>query len=163
MKVGCLKGSIALISHITILMIIFFGAFSPQPTASCSPGELRLYIISCERCEGIRDRVDVLVHTFPSAVMTFYEIEEENNAIRFNEISKAVGEILYMPLVGIYLDETLISVASGGFSPEGWVEAAESPVEGVTVYLPDAQGRASSIVTIADPDTLNALSRLFIG
>ncbi|HUV33781.1 MAG TPA: hypothetical protein VMW22_02545 [Candidatus Desulfaltia sp.] len=94
--------------------------------------------------------------------MTFYEIEEGENARRFNEVSKAVGETLYMPLVGVYLDEVLVSIASGGFSSEGWVEAVERPVGEVAVYIADEGGRANIKTIIEDPNTVNAISRLFV-
>jgi len=128
----------------------------------CSTDAPRLYVISCDGCEGYRERFEALRRTFPEAEITFYEIEEGGNARRFNEISKAVGETLYMPLVGVYLDGALASVASGGFSPEGWVEAVESPVGVVTVYIADEGGRANVKTTIENPDTVNAVSRLFV-
>jgi len=103
-----------------------------------------------------------LRRTFPNAAMTFYEIEEGENARRFNEVSKAVGETLYMPLVGVYLDEVLVSIASGGFSSEGWVEAVERPVGEVAVYIADEGGRANIKTIIEDPNTVNAISRLFV-
>jgi len=122
---------------------------------------LGLYVISCEGCEGYRDRLETLRQTFQDAALVFYEIEEGMNARRFNEISEAVGETLYMPLVGVYVDGALVSVASGGFSPEGWLEAAEGSPGAVTVYVSGGDGRAVLVATIVDVDTVDAVSRLF--
>lgn len=157
-----MRRAIHRIIRVAVLVIVILAVYTPQPPTSCSAGALRLYVISCEGCEGYRDRVELLKHTFPNATVTFYEIEEGGNAWRFNEVSKAVGETLYMPLVGVYLDDALVSIASGGFSSEGWMEAAESPVGVVTLYVADEGGRANIKATIEDPGTVNTLSRLFV-
>jgi len=157
-----LRGAAPRMMKAAAIMIIILAFGMLLTPASCSSGALRLYVISCDGCEGYRDRVDALRSAFPGALITFYEIEEGVNARRFNEVSKALGETLYMPLVGVYLDDVLVSIASGGFSSEGWVEAVESPAGAVKLYVADEDGRASIRATVEDPDTLNRLSRLFV-
>jgi cytochrome c biogenesis protein CcdA len=162
LEIGGLRGLVPRASRIAILIIVSLAVSSPRPTVSCSTDALRLYVVSCDGCEGYRERVEVLRRTLPEATITFYEIEEGGNARRFNEISKAVRETLYMPLVGVFVDDALVSIASGGFSPEGWVEAVEGSAEVVTLYIAGEGGQAGLKKTIVDRDTVNTVSMLFV-
>ncbi len=144
-----------------LLLISFLTPFQPHLHVSAQQSDLHFYVISCEDCPGYRARVQILEETYPQGKVTFYGIEEGDNAERFKRIGDTLNETLYMPLVGVFVNEDLKAITSGGLSADDWRIAVEGPAEGVNVYVADIKGHMDVKAVIRDPEKLATLTRLF--
>lgn len=96
------------------------------------------------------------------AKITFYEIKKSENAKRFKLISDTLGEVLYMPLVGVFKNQTLTAIASGDLSNEMWKSVVEAEDKNVLVYVPETGGRIGLKTIVIEPGVISKLTSYFI-
>lgn len=145
------------------LLLFFFLSllFLPRMCVLAEPEIIEFYVISCNECEEFKERVRVLDETYPQGTIVFYEIEEGENAERFNMVSGLLNETLYMPLVGVFVNGELTAIVSGGLSSEDWRMAVEGERDVVSIYVAKAQGRMEIRPLVEELVNLEMITRIF--
>jgi len=148
--------------RLKLLLLVFLSLlFLPRICVIAEPEILEFYIISCNECEGFKERVRVLVETCPQGIIVFYEIEEGENAQRFNMISGLLNETLYMPLVGVFVNGELTAITSGGLASEDWRMAVEGERDVISIYVAKAQGGTEIRPLVEELGELEMITRIF--
>ena len=155
-----MKYTISLRSKILLLFFLSL-LFLPRICVLAEPEILEFYVISCNECEGFKERVRVLEETCPQGIIVFYEIEEGENAQRFNMISGLLNETLYMPLVGVFVNGELTAITSGGLASEDWRMAVEGERDIISIYVAKAQGVTEIRPLVEELGELEMITRLF--
>ena len=145
------------------LLVTFCLIFLIRPIQINAKTEsLQFYVFSCPTCEGLEERMRVLEDTYPQGTIIFFDVAESNNAKRFNKISEILGEVLFMPLVGIFKDGSITAICSGALSENDWQKSVtEAQAHGVPVYIAETENQMKINVLISDPKIIETLERLF--
>jgi len=123
--------------------------------------DLVLYVVTCPTCSGVSERVKTLEDSMPAGELVFYDVAEKVNTNRFQRITEALDETLYMPLAAVFRDGSLTAVASGDLSAEDWRRVYEGEWNGVPVYIVVSKGTMEVKIVIHDDEKRKTLSRLF--
>lgn len=123
---------------------------------------LQFYVFSCPTCEGLEERMHVLEDTYPQGIIIFFDVAEDNNAKRFDKISDILGELLFMPLVGIFKDGSITAVCSGALSENDWQKSiTEARAAGIPVYIAETENQMKIKAVIRDPQIIEKIENLF--
>ena len=123
--------------------------------------DLVLYVVTCPTCSGVSERVKTLEDSMPAGDLVFYDVAEKVNTNRFQRITEALGETLYMPLAAVFRDGSLTAIASGGLSAEDWRRVYEEEWNGVPVYIAASTGTMEVKTVVHDEEKKKTLSQLF--
>jgi len=123
--------------------------------------DLVLYVVTCPTCSGVSERVKTLEDSMSAGELVFYDVAEKVNTNRFQRITEALGETLYMPLAAVFRDGSLTAVASGDLSAEDWRRVYEGEWNGVPVYIAVSKGTMEVKTVIHDDEKRKTLSQLF--
>jgi len=123
--------------------------------------DLVLYVVTCPTCSGVSERVKTLEDSMPAGELVFYDVAEKVNTNRFQRITEALDETLYMPLAAVFRDGSLTAVASGDLSAEDWRRVYEGEWNGVPVYIVVSKGTMEVKIVIHDDEKRKTLSQLF--
>jgi len=134
--------------------------FTPQSVHAQKDG-LVLYAVTCPSCPGVGERVKVLEDCMPDGELVYYDVAEKVNTDRFQRITEALGETLYMPLSAVFRDGGLVAVASGDLSAVDWRRVYEEEWDGVPVYVAASKGQMEVKTVVRDNEERETLSRLF--
>ncbi len=143
---------------VTLVLLFFISPIN----VNAETESLEFYVFSCPTCGGIEDRLLVFEAATPLGNKVFFSTLEENNNIRFERISVILDELLYLPLVGIFKDGSLIAVCSGALSENEWQKALTEELDGVPVYIAEKENQMKMKAIIKDPNIIEALESLFI-
>jgi hypothetical protein len=124
----------------------------------------RFYVISCNTCEDYVKITKILETSlkehYPNGTIIFYDLNDEENIKRLRLIMDTVGEVLYLPLIGIFENHDLIVIVSGAVSIEDWGKIMEKG-EGVPVYVAGINHILEVKTVISDREKIATLSELF--
>lgn len=123
--------------------------------------DLVLYVVTCPTCSGVSERVKTLEDSMPAGELVFYDVAEKVNTNRFQRITEALGETLYIPLTAVFRDGNLTAVASGDLSAEDWRRVYEGEWNGVPVYIAVSKGTMEVKTVVHDDEKRKTLSQLF--
>ncbi|MEM2703475.1 MAG: hypothetical protein QXR45_09970 [Candidatus Bathyarchaeia archaeon] len=133
--------AISMSKLLTILLFSILLLSSVRPCLCTDQDKLAFYIISCESCEEYRERElklrISLRRYFPDAEYILWDIDNQVNINRFRIIMNITGEILFMPLMGVFKDDKLIAIFSGPSLIDDWSEITMERREGVPIYYVD--------------------------
>jgi len=131
------------------------------PNVNAQKDGLVLYVVTCPTCPGVGERVEVLEESMPDGELVYYDVAEKANTYRFQRITDALGETLYLPLSAVFRDGSLTAVASGDLSAMDWRRVYEETWDGVPLYVAASRGRMEVMAVVYDAEERETLSRLF--
>ncbi len=143
-----------------VALIALLVLLTPQ-NAYAQRDDLVLYVVTCPTCSGVNERVKVLEDSMPAGDLVFYDVAEKVNTNRFQRITEALGETLYIPLAAVFRDGNLTAIASGYLSAEDWRRLYEEEWDGVPVYIAASKGQMEIKTVVHDDEKKETLSRLF--
>ena len=146
-----------------ILLVTFCLMFFIEPIQINAKTEsLQFYIFSCPTCEEHKEIIDVIKDTYPLGTIIFLDIAEDNNVKRFQKISEALDETLFMPLIGVFEDGNLTVICSGALLENDWQKSIfESHLDGIPVYVTEMDKQMNIKTLISDPKKIETVERLF--
>ncbi len=144
----------------TAVLFVCLTLFTPQGVNAQRNG-LTLYVVTCPTCPGVVERVEVLEDSMPEGELVYYDVAEKVNTNRFQRITDALGETLYMPLSAVFRDGSLTAVASGDLSAMDWRRVYEEEWDGVPVYVAASKGQMEVETVVLEASERETLSRLF--
>lgn len=110
------------------------------------------------------ERVAVPRGLYPECEFVTYDIAKSDNLKRFDKISGIIDEIyLPLPIFGVFEDNKLRVIVSGGPSTGDWENIIGESMEGVSIYVDDGVGRVELKRTIKDMEKIGRLEDLFVG
>lgn len=122
---------------------------------------LSFRIITYSGCEPCEERVMTLKNLYPQSVFVKFDLSTNENLMRLREVTNAIDvQFLFLPVVGVFVDEKLKLIGSGDISADSWRQIIEKDVEGVPVYMDDGRGHAELKKTIEDTDRVSTLQKL---
>jgi len=136
-------------------------ALLAPPSVYAQKDGLVMYVVTCPTCPSVAERIEVLEENMPDGELVYYDVAEKVNTNRFQRITDALGETLYMPLSAVFRDGSLAAVASGDLSAEDWRRVHEEEWDGVPVYVAASQGQMEVKAFVRDNEERETLSRLF--
>ncbi len=142
------------------VLFAFLALLTPQGVHAQRDG-LVLYAVTCPSCPGVGERVAVLEECMPDGALVYYDVAEKVNTDRFQRITDALGETLYMPLSAVFRNGSLVAVASGDLSAVDWRRVYEEEGDGVPVYVAASKGQMEVKTVVRDNEERETLSRLF--
>lgn len=146
-------GRVAVLFTCLVLLI-------PQ-NAYAQRDDLVLYVVTCPTCSGVGERVGVLEDSMPGGELVYYDVAEKVNTNRFQRITEALDETLYMPLAAVFRDGSLSAIASGDLSVDDWRRVYEEEWDGVPVYVAASKDQMEVKTVVRDLEERETLSRLF--
>ncbi len=141
------------------VLLVCLVLLTPQH-AYAQRDDLVLYVVTCPTCSGVGERAKTLEDSMPAGDLVFYDVAEKVNTNRFQRITEALGETLYMPLAAVFRDGSLTAIASGDLSAEDWRRVYEEKWDGVPVYIA-VSGTMEVDTVVHDDEKKKTLSRLF--
>ena len=121
-------------------------------------------VITYSRCEPCEKRVTTLANLYPNSIFIKFDLATGENLIRLKEVTNAIDvQFLFLPVIGVFVDERLKLIGAGGVSAESWKQIIEKDVEGVPVYMDDGRGNAELKTMIEDSDRVSTLEKLLTG
>jgi cytochrome c biogenesis protein CcdA len=142
------------------VLFVCLTLLTPQGVNAQRDG-LALYVVTCPTCPGVVERVEVLEDSMPEGMLVYYDVAEKVNTNRFQRITDALGETLYMPLSAVFRDGSLTAVASGDLSAMDWRRVYEEEWDGVPVYVAASKGQMEVKTVVREASERETLSRLF--
>jgi len=151
---GCRRWGNAVVLFACLVLLTLPGVYAQKDG-------LVLYVVTCPTCPGVGERVEVLEDCMPDGELFYYDVAEKVNTDRFQRITDALGETLYMPLSAVFRDGSLVALASGDLSAGDWRRVYEEEWDGVPVYVAASQGMMEVKTVVRDNEERETLSRLF--
>ncbi len=122
--------------YLMALLVLTLPYFFLQAKAQ---GNVKFYIYGSRECSACRSTEDFLTALFGDNSVTFYELKgSTENADKFLKIYDCIGpnRAKYIPVVGVFVNNSLKSIVVGFRKKEFWKSVVEKPVKNgeVEVY-----------------------------
>jgi cytochrome c biogenesis protein CcdA len=125
--------------------------------------ELKFYAISDPDCPSCINAMKALIDMYEEKII-IYDIEENNNSLRFYSIIDLLELENYdVPLVGVFINESLSAVVLGSNTQEEWENIISTKYDGVPIYNEmRIAGKLFPDTVLKGQDIINSIANLLI-